>query len=601
MKKLDGIIFSDLAKCCEPASRISMMREKGKWDAIPYETAQVKGNLLSALYDNTPEPVMLNPKLTGWHRIFLGIVATTDNYKINYVNVRLDNDVAVNTFNPYQNLRSGAVEDVYWKCADMTGRSVEISKFSRGIDQDCIIAWVRFVPMTDEEVTAELQRLRDPKYKRLYATNDMHCMGWMNNSRSHKDWQQLVQLYDQSDVEWLSVENLFTFNGIPRLPLDRHNFTNRAHVDCYDTIHNYYTDDMLESLVELGHKLGIKMCASHRMGAWCVEYTWDAMYFDNTFRLSHMDMRCMDRDGHYVDAMSYAYPEVQDYIISQFTRLAKLGFDAVEMMYHRGVPYVLFDPPFVEKFIQDYGEDPRFLPLDDERIIEARCAVMTGFVRRLRAALDSVCPNRKVALHARGQYSLYECRLNGEDFVTWAKEGLISSAISYPQFIREDLNGDVWQDDNPGHIDLEKYTKFVNEKESLPIYRRHDFRELAPMADSRGVLQGPADMKARIAEWMELEEKYGVKVYFEIMPRHLSPMEYKERALELYDLGAERISLWDTYQRAPYHVPWSLVRRMGDKEGLKDFDSGEGVYYSWHRLLRIADLDTSRYMPGWGA
>lgn len=603
MKTLNGIVFSDLASQCTPQENISRERIMGKWNAIEYETAEVKGTLLGALHENRPEPVELNPHLTGWHRIYIGTVITTSNvdFNKNIVPVRLTSDAANMHFTPYQLLRGGGIEDTFWKCADMTGESVIISKYPNGAASDVIIGWLRFEPMADEEASAYLSRVNDPQYKRLYATNDMHCMGCSIAAQTQQEWDSLVQLYEQSDVEWLSVENLFTFNGQPKLPLDQFSFSNQYHEFCQKTFKDYYTDDMLKGLVQLGHKLGLKMCASHRMGAWCVEYTWDEMYFENTFRHAHMNLRCMDRDGQYVEAMSYIYPEVQDYIIGMFTRLAKLGFDAVEMMYHRGVPYVLFEPPFIEAFIAKYGEDPRHLPLDDERVMKERCEVMTGFVRRLRKALDEACPERKVGLHARGQYSLYECRLCGEDMERWAREGLITAIISYPQFVREDLSGDVWQDGNPGHIDLEKYSRYVREKDELPIWRRHDFRELEPIPDSSGIPQGPKTQADRIAEWMELEHRYGVKLYFEIMPRFMSQAEYKECVLEIYHLGGKRISLWDTYSRAPRHVAWDYLRRVGNRDDAEKYDESTQKNYSWHRFLRIGNMNVSRYLPGWGA
>ncbi len=175
MGQLAGIVFSDLANQCTPRTNISFKRELGKWNAVPYETVSAKGTLLGALHTNRPQPVTLDPQLKGWHRIFVGVVITTsnDDWAKNIVPLRLSGDAACTSFTPFKSLRGGGVEDAFWKCADMTGQSVEISKYPRGMDNDVIIAWVRFVPMTDEEVREYLADLANPANKRLYATNEI--------------------------------------------------------------------------------------------------------------------------------------------------------------------------------------------------------------------------------------------------------------------------------------------------------------------------------------------------------------------------------------------------------------------------------------------
>ena len=186
------------------------------------------------------------------------------------------------------------------------------------------------------------------------------------------------------------------------------------------------------------------------------------------------------------------------------------------------------------------------------------------------------------------------------DVETWAREGLIDAVISYPQRIREVLEGDIWQEEDPRLLNLEKYSRYVRESETSIIYRRQDFNFTPPMKDSRGILKGPISPQERVDEFMVLEREYGVTVYLEIMPRLMSPAEYRERALELYGYGCEHISLWDTYNRVPRKVHWSMIRRLGHKEELASYDSGEGTYYRTVRLLKIGGKDVSRYMPAWG-
>ena len=74
--------------------------------------------------------------------------------------------------------------------------------------------------------------------------------------------------------------------------------------------------------------------------------------------------------------------------------------------------------------------------------------------------------------------------------------------------------------------------------------------------------------------------------------------EFKRRAVELYDLGAERFALWDTYGRAPKRSMWAVAGYLGHKEELRDFDYKP--YSSVVSITKIGGVDISRYNPMWG-
>jgi hypothetical protein len=95
-------------------------------------------------------------------------------------------------------------------------------------------------------------------------------------------------------------------------------------------------------------------------------------------------------------------------------------------------------------------------------------------------------------------------------------------------------------------------------------------------------------------------KKYGVKVYFDIMPRHMANAEFKRRILEMYSYGAENIGLWDTNTRAEYRAMWSTVRNIGHKDALADMYVGEGENYRNFVIYSIGGKDFSRYDPVWG-
>jgi len=188
------------------------------------------------------------------------------------------------------------------------------------------------------------------------------------------------------------------------------------------------------------------------------------------------------------------------------------------------------------------------------------------------------------------------------DVEQWAKQGLIDKIVVYPMLIDEELSGDIWQDEEKTRIDLKKYEEFAMSSEELVVSRRASFEyphvEIFPPYDGEG---DPATDGERVAQWQALTEKYGVKVYHDIQPRQMPTLEMKRRALELYQRGAENFSLWDTYGRARNRVMWSMAGRIGHKEELASFDSGEGELYSTHRLVSFGGENVSIYLPFWGA
>lgn len=275
--------------------------------------------------------------------------------------------------------------------------------------------------------------------------------------------------------------------------------------------------------------------------------------------------------------------------------MADSGCDAVTLIAHRGIPYLLYEEPVVKLFAERFGFEPYDLPLDDPRLNEIHCEIMTGLFRKLRKALDQAHPERRVEIHLRSLYSLYDTKYIGIDAKKLAEEGLIDAIISYPLSYRETYADGVVKDD--GHIDMARYVDSFNDKSFCHFEHRHDFHHIGQIADSMGQLQGPADLASCVKEWTDLEAKTGVRIYFEIMPRIMTADEIRTRALELYDAGITRIGLWDNCLRINYKAMWSIARKLGHKEELrKGIDSGVTI----RQVTELAGFDVASYLPAWG-
>ena len=306
----------------------------------------------------------------------------------------------------------------------------------------------------------------------------------------------------------------------------------------------------------------------------------------------------------YVEAPSYGYPEVRQYMLDRFSQMAETDCDGVEMIFTRVIATVLFEKPFMDRFAAKYpGIDPRELPMDDERVYSVRCDIMTDFVTELRERLDrerAARGQKRVNIIARVHATIHNNLIHGFDVETWVKRGLVDKVIVFMLMGNERLDGDIWKDEDKTRIDVEKYKKFAKGNDP-DVYWRRDWCEFKEFDDYPYVKDPKIKTEPeRVAQWMELEKKYGAEIYFDLLPRHMPTAEYQRRALELYANGAERFSMWDTYNRVNLRAQWTMASRLGHKEELKDWSNGEDELFSRHRLLKIGGQNVNMYRPMWG-
>lgn len=580
----DSIFLSDWTGFCPHTD--AYMRPDAWW-RIPYTTAEHSGDLLVAFPGCDPQDVVISPNVTGWHRIYVCMMVFGNNLAL----LKLSSDTAFELIMPSRS--SGwdeyTLEEGLWRCADMTGQTITLSRSRFTEPCNTVIAWIRLVPMTAEEVTQWQADFSHPEDKRIYANNDMHNMLYGRKLESMEDWHIVVDSHRDADVEWLSMENMLLHaRGNPELPKDLiptrvgDGYTLRQ-------LGTNYTANMLSHMVQYAHAKGLKVCSSLRMNCWIAGFPYITGPYHNTFYTQHPHLRCVDRDGTPVERMSYAFEEVQQQVIDSMVEMARLGFDAVGLLYNRGMPYLLYEQPVVDRFFAEYGEYPYELPLADPRLNRIHRQMMTEFMQKLRRALDEAVPDRRVQIHAQVMNTIRDCHLTALDPEEWAKQGLVDSLISYPRAMYEVLDGDIWQDEARTRIDLEKFRDYV----------RHADKEL--VLDPNLHTHSAQVFPERVAEFMALEEKYGVKVWFTVMPRKMPPAEFTGFVRDMYRCGAERFSLWDSNDRTAAPAMWSVVRRLGHKDQVLSSTVDDGENYRHYRMLTLANRQESRFKSLWGA
>ena len=76
--------------------------------------------------------------------------------------------------------------------------------------------------------------------------------------------------------------------------------------------------------------------------------------------------------------MAYSFPEVRQFVISLLREMAQRPIDGICLLYNRRMPLVEYEPPIVEGFKRQFGEDPHQLDAHDPRWLSYRTGRSDG-------------------------------------------------------------------------------------------------------------------------------------------------------------------------------------------------------------------------------
>ena len=565
-------LFCDLAKIAVNRELISEKCEKGKWLSVDYETKLGAGKLLAASEEDYPAPVVLDLNLTGWYKLYIGLFNMRGD---NVIYTKLSDDKEYGILRhtglgcPKHWCKTEYMEEVYWRCADLTGQRLILAKPKLYIPTVSGLAWIRCEEMSEEEVARYKACLEKPN-KCVQMHYDVDAFFEDQSQEKTKHFAEISMLKNTS-TDFVSVEYCLLYDNEtdePYFPMRRSELSLR-------TGKFKDTDAILREYVKWGKENGIPLYATERMSM----ANFAAPYFFSNLRkrfvANHPQYYCRTRDGRTVNACSYAYEAVWDYVIANMLRMVEMGFDGISMIMHRGV-HIAFEQPVLDRFAELYPEiDPRQLPITDRRLNGVWCEFITGFLRRLRAKLDAAF-DKHIPVNAITAYSIEMARRVGLDLVTWAKEGLVDSISQGDMEIYEDLT-DCMSDSDSSLIDLEKYS---NRLKDCPVIRR-----------SSGHIEKTCEY---IQEFLALEEAYGVKVY-NILPwvECIPVGDYKVWVEKMQQLGAKRFLSYNTNHIACVLPEFHVVSSLGNDPGV------EATLQKYYRVLSFGGSDISQYNANW--
>ena len=499
----DDIVLTDMRECL-PSSAMAKDGKADTWRLMEYVAEPYSGWMIFAGEEEQVPELRLPLPAEGRFNIYLAIAFS--------IRVRLDTDDVFCRLDA-----PGNHVEWLWKQADLSNNTLVIRRTDspiagRNRTTTASIAYVRLEP-----VAAAFRPER-----RLIAHNDAHSAPATTAGRIEEE----IEPFRNSDFEYLCWEG---GGGVVTYPskVARRYGENMTH---FPSALDRQIVEVLQRLEAEGkdpiimardhaRKLGLKFLVAPRMEAYGVpppmDETFNSAIFDE-----HPEWHCVTREGRTIPRLSYAFPEVQDYVLRQYREVLEYGVDGLSLLFNRGAPYLLYEKPLVEGFTEDSGTNPYELDEWDEQWLAYRCDVMTGFMRRVRQLLDEMTlPDRPpLELVAFVLNSVPTCRRYGIDVATWAREKLVSIVCPYaPAF--------HWTD-------------------------RDDEKEL------------------ELPGFVEALAGTGCSLRPHVLPKVAPPEQILATEAALYTAGADGLAFWDSNARMTTGDLWQVIRQSGHRDAV---------------------------------
>lgn len=542
----EPIYLTDLSRC-RPADALSAKPRRKHWRTVGYTADGLAGTMLMAGPETAAPDIHVPLEVDGWHAVSIGVLPgrAVDEGGGLELEVRLSDERVPTLMKlPPDRETPESLVDMYWKTADLTGRTLVLGQVTARIapgdgpgSVQCgvaRVAYVKLVPL-DASETASVQAdsaRRDTR--RLYAHQDANGPLGLWRLTSARDIQREIECYRGTDFSRLYWEvgrgdlmfshtdlgREATFNGLG----DFARVFDRLHVESRRVLREQNIDPF-DVAADYAHEIGLELHASYRVAGFRFPPPYDHFNWGNSVYERHPEWRGVNREGRQTPRLAYTYPEVRANVVGLLREMCQRPIDGVCLLYCRRPPLVEYEPPVVDGFKQRFGLDPRALDPLDPRWLHFRAEVLTQFMREVRQALDETAAEQRRTepyhLSAVVLSSDAENLENAIDLRQWVAQGVVDTIIPYTSELDLDSMTPAWTD--PASLQF-----FVDLVRGSPV-------TLAP----------------------------------NVMPRHMPPGDLRRRAADIYAAGAEHMFFWDAAGgggRAHYGPMWNALRRLGHRE-----------------------------------
>ena len=578
------VYLTDLGRC-QPQDAFSPAPRRHHWQTLPYEAGPLKGTMLIANEETAAPDITLPFNITGWYAISIGLFAASEEWT--KVMLKLTDDPCYSAISlpagwdksSEYGSHKHQISEFHWKTADLTGQQLHLRQDTTRIapgDEPgsfrCIkskIAFIKLVPLSGEEVQ-RLQADRQRKdTKRLYAHNDAHGYLFKNGAVTPDEVYSELEPYRDTDFsriywEFGAGDLLFHLGKAGRLPTcdDVDDFSyrgDRLYAEAWRAFRETGVDPFTLAL-DYAHQIGMEFHAGYRPAGFFFPTGLHLEQWNTGgFYEQHPELRFITREGTVAPRIAYTFPETRQYVISLFREIAQHPIDGICVIYVRRPPLVGYEPPLVEGFIREFGEDPRQLDEEEPRWLDYRCRILTEFMAELRQEMIAVAREqgraKPIEITAMVSAREEENILHGMKVTDWIARGLVDTIIPYT---------------------------------------------MAPNLNS--AMESWPDVKDA-AYWVELTKGTSCKLSLSVLPRWKSPEDYRRKAAQLYGEGAESLFFWDSAgpdSRVNHSPSGNTMCRLGHRDEIEAWmKAGES---SLHRpgfsLGLLGTYDLSFATPG---
>lgn len=524
-------IVSDFSKS-RPVEALSRAGELGKWSLADYATDEFSGVMLDAPRNRPAADVELELGLEGWYAVYVWVMggdsalpANQPDFDCVYsasdgpaLKLNGDRDYTYRFKTLSHDLMFWpGIEACFWRYADLTRQRLHIRHQGHTVH----LAAIQCIPLSPAEVEALQADCNDRRNKRLIV---------------------------KTDFEGPSTEHLRFIEYV------RHGDLRGWIIDAVLDWHPRQEQALGEIGSLLARELDIDWFITTRIiwSSFCGPLTSNkTMDFYN----ENPQWHCRDRDGTDTFQMSFAFPQVQEYVLDVLRRRAALNPNGIGVEFNRDPGLVLFEQPVVDAVRQRTGKDARALRDDDPDLLAVRAEFITQFMRDLRKQAD---PSLKVVALTLGTEAAN--RLYSLDVPRWIREGLVDVLCPYP-----------WSE----------YPDRMLAQGFKPV----DVRYYACLTQGTGVELYPMWLSGA---WRQ-----------HWAPEHIRWDEYFVRALRDYEDGADGISTWDAVG-LDHSFKADRWLRCGHRDKLREWIEHDDVLPRKLRLATLGGSAVCRFPRGTG-
>jgi hypothetical protein len=413
----------------------------GQWREDRSAPAHVEADAPGAAdnyVDNLVPALSVSPNVRGWHRIVFGIYSRPRPPRTHIdllpfrFGVRLSNEPYPVYIQGRDDVPAG-FQEVPWKEADLTGKSIEISQIRAekqrpGLGLAAGIDYIRLEPLSAEEgaAAARAERKPPPVDKRLFALMDYVVeVQLFGTFETPDDIRAIVYRHKEGGfgrIYWRcygssSDNSLRVRDAAPRWTEEDEAAYRRKYgvsVGWMPYIQACRKFDPLQVACEYGRRIGVEV------HAWVRMTNHRERPPKSNFWYEHPEYQLIMRDGTRLPrVLSFAHPEVRRYYVTLMRDIATTGVKGILLDWLRHPPAVGYEDEVRASFAAKYGVDMKQVPGDDPRIHEHHSSYIVSFLRDMRQAL----PGIEISARIRNM------REFGLDAPTWVREGLVDTIV----------------------------------------------------------------------------------------------------------------------------------------------------------------------------